>query len=96
MNILKNEQFVENVVTPALATIKGYFPKAFLILTVFCLLYAAYLGVRYYLAKKDEDKLAKEKILIKKGAISVVVMYVVLILIRIAFAVIVRFFGVAL
>lgn len=96
MDFLKNETLVEKIIKPTAIAIKKYFPKAFLILTLFCLLYAGYIGLKYYLAYKtgDSKKIEVQMHLVKRGGITIAVMYIVFILIRVLFACIVKYFGI--
>lgn len=93
MNPFKNERVVDNIIAPAAETIKSYFPTVLLILTLLCLAYAGFLGAKYYFVRNDEEKLAEHMILVKKGAITIAVMYLVFVILWIAVLIAASRFG---
>lgn len=96
MNPLKNQNVIDNIIKPAAVTIKAYFPKAFLILTLICLAYVGFLGAKYYFLRNEHKKLEIHKKLMKKGAMAIAVMYAAFIIIRIVFALIVNYFNIVI
>ena len=76
--------------------VSKYFPKAFLYLTILCIVYAAYLALRVYLARDDEEKKSEKLRMAKKGAVTVVIMYAALLVLKLIFNWVLNFFGVIL
>lgn len=92
MSLLKSESVVNNIISPLLATINAYFPKVLLVVTLICVLYAAFLGLKYYLVRNDAEKSKVKLALAKRGAVTVVIIYAVFITLKVILSMILKSF----
>ena len=87
VDFLRHETLADNVWSPLLDTVNRFFPIVLLGVTVICALYAGIIGLKYYLARNDDQKRGEMIALAKRGGITIAVIYAVFILLKILISV---------